>query len=218
MAERSEHGEAQPDSLPEQAAANTLALNPLVGLSGRDLMESASILLKAAVNEPAVFASQWLSFMGELGSIGAGRSDRTQAPGDKRFADATWKTSAPHRGLLQAYLAWGDAINGFIEKTSLGDVDKARAHLIANIIIDAASPTNNPFSNPTAARQFLDTGGDSLLRGFKNYLSDLAENGGMPAQVDKSPFKVGVNIAATPGAVVFRNELLGGHSVQAGHA
>ena len=208
MAERSERGEAQSDSLSEQAAGNTLALNPLVGLSGRDLMESASILLKAAVNEPAVFAGQWLSFVGELGSIGSGRSDRTQAPGDKRFADATWKSSAPHRGLLQAYLAWGDAINGFIEKTSLGDVDKARAHLIANIIIDAASPTNNPFSNPTAVRQFLDTGGDSLLRGVKNYLSDLAENGGMPAQVDKSPFKVGVNIAATPGAVVFRNELL----------
>ena len=39
---------------------------------------------------------------------------------------ATWKSSAPHRGLLQAYLAWGDAINGFIEKTSLSDVDKAR--------------------------------------------------------------------------------------------
>ena len=63
-------------------------------------------------------------------------------------------------------------------------------------------------SNPAAVRQFLDTGGESLLRGFKNYLSDLAENGGMPAQVDKSPFKLGVNIAATPGAVVFRNEVL----------
>src|SRR5271156_16170 len=208
MAERSERGEAQSDSLSEEAAGATLALNPLVGVSGRDLMESASILLKAVVNEPTVAAGQWLSFIGELGSIGAGRSDRTQAPGDKRFADATWKSSAPHRGLLQAYLAWGDAINGFIEKTSLGDVDKTRAHLIANIFIDAASPTNNPFTNPAAAKQFLDTGGDSLRRGFKNYLSDLAENGGLPAQVDKTPFKVGVNIAATPGAVVFRNELL----------
>src|SRR5271163_2577541 len=139
MAERSERGEAQSDPLSEEAAGNTLALNPLVGLTGRDLMESDSLLLKAAVNEPAVFASQWLSFVGELGSIGGGRSDRTQAPGDKRFADGTWESSAPHRGLLQAYLAWGDAINGFIQKTSLGDIDKARAHLIANIMIDAAS-------------------------------------------------------------------------------
>jgi polyhydroxyalkanoate synthase subunit PhaC len=208
MAERPESGEPQSDSLSEQAARNTLALNPLVGLSGKDLMESAAILLRAVVNEPTVAAGEWLSFVGELGSIGAGRSERTQAPSDKRFADATWKNSAVHRRLLQAYLAWGDAINGFIEKTSLSDVDKTRAHLIANIFIDAASPTNNPFSNPTAVRQFLDTGGDSLLRGFRNYLSDLAKNGGLPAQVDKSTFKLGVNIAATPGAVVFRNELL----------
>ena len=140
----------------------------------------------------------------QLGGIGAGRSNRGQVAADKRFADPTWKNSKLHRQLLQAYLAWGEAITGFIEKTSLCDVDKARAHLIADIFIDAASPTNNPFSNPAAVRQFLDTGGDSLLRGFKNYLSDLANNGGLPAQVDKSPFKLGVNIAATPGAVVFR--------------
>ena len=57
-------------------------------------------------------------------------------------------------------------------------------------------------------RQFFDTGGESLWRGFKNYLGDLAENGGLPAQVDKSRFKLGVNIATTPGAVVYRNELL----------
>ena len=118
------------------------------------------------------------------------------------------KIAELHRQLLQAYLAWGDALNGFIDKTSLGEVDKARARFIANIFIDAASPTNMPLSNPAAVRQFFDTGGESLWRGFKNYLGDLAENGGLPAQVDKSRFKLGVNIATTPGAVVYRNELL----------
>jgi polyhydroxyalkanoate synthase subunit PhaC len=200
--------EPRPDSLSDQAAGNTLALNPLIGLRGKDLTDSAAILMKAMVNEPIVASGQWLSFLGELGKIGAGQSQRGQQPGDKRFADATWKNSAAHRGLLQAYLAWGDALNGFIDKTSLSDIDKTRARLIANIFIDAASPTNNPISNPAAVRQFLDTGGASLWRGFKNYLADLAENGGLPAQVDKSPFKLGVNIATTPGAVVFRNEVL----------
>jgi polyhydroxyalkanoate synthase len=200
--------EPQPDSLSDEAARNTLALNPLIGLRGKDLMDIAGILMKAMVNEPIVAGGQWLSFFGELGKIGAGQSDRVQQAGDKRFADATWKNSAAHRRLLQAYLAWGDALNGFIDKTSLTDIDKTRARLIANIFIDAASPANNPISNPTAVRQFLDTGGESLLRGFKNYLVDLAENGGLPAQVDKSPFKLGVNIATTPGAVVFRNEVL----------
>ena len=81
MAEASERGEAQSESLSEQAARNTLALNPLVGVSGRDLMESASILLKAVVNEPTVAAGQWLSFIGELGSIGTGRVARARPDG-----------------------------------------------------------------------------------------------------------------------------------------
>ena len=45
------------------------------------------------------------------------------------------------------------------------------------------------------------------LRGFKNYLDDLRKNGGYPSQVDKSKFKVGENIANTPGAVVYRDEI-----------
>ena len=48
----------------------------------------------------------------------------------------------------------------------------------------------------------------SLVRGFRNFLEDLATNGGMPRQVDLSAFAVGENLAATPGKVVFRNELM----------
>jgi polyhydroxyalkanoate synthase subunit PhaC len=89
-----------PDSLSEEAARNTLALNPLIGLRGKDLMDGAATLLKAMVNEPAVAGGQWLSFLTEIGRIGAGQSDRVQQAGDKRFADATWKNSGPHRQLL----------------------------------------------------------------------------------------------------------------------
>src|ERR1700751_2085221 len=88
--------EPQPDLLSDQAAGNTLALNPLIGLRGKDLTDSAAILMKAMVNEPIVASGQWLSFLGELGKIGAGQSQRGQQPGDKRFADATWKNSAAH--------------------------------------------------------------------------------------------------------------------------
>src|SRR6202051_708587 len=118
-----------PDSLSEEAARNTLALNPLIGLRGKDLMDSAAILLKAVVNEPIVAGGQWLSFLTEIGRIGAGQSDRVQQAGDNRLSDATWKNSGVHRQLLQAYLAWGDTLNGFIDKTSLGEADKARARL-----------------------------------------------------------------------------------------
>jgi poly[(R)-3-hydroxyalkanoate] polymerase subunit PhaC len=192
----------------EAASRNTLALNPLVGIRGQDLIDSAGVLFKAVVNEPKVAAEQWLSFLGELGSIAAGKSERAPKAGDKRFADAAWKESSFHSGLLKAYLAWGDAVSGLVDKSSLSEIDKARAHLVTEILIDAVAPTNAILTNPAAVRKFVDTGGRSLWSGLKNYLDDLTKNGGMPSMVDQSAFKVGQSLANTPGAVVFRNELL----------
>jgi len=196
------------EAISEDASRNTLALNPLVGITGQDLAGSAGVLFKAIVNEPKVAAEQWLSFLGELGSIVAGKSERAPQAGDRRFSDATWKESALHGGMLKAYLAWGDAVSGFVDKTSLSDIDKARAHLVTEIVIDAVAPTNAMLTNPAAMRKFVDTGGRSVWLGLKNYFDDLTKNGGMPSMVDQSAFKVGENLATTPGAVIHRNELL----------
>jgi polyhydroxyalkanoate synthase subunit PhaC len=196
------------ERISEEASRNTLALNPLVGIRGQDLVDSAGVLFKAIVNEPKVAAEQWLSFLGELGSIVAGKSDRAPQAGDRRFSDATWKESTLHSGMLKAYLAWGDAVSGLVDKTSLSDIDKARAHLVTEILIDAVAPTNAILTNPAAVRKFVDTGGRSVWLGLKNYFDDLTKNGGMPSMVDQSAFKVGETLATTPGGVVFRNELL----------
>jgi polyhydroxyalkanoate synthase len=203
------HGRTPPmEGISEDASRNTLALNPLVGITGQDLADSTGVLFKAIVNEPKVAAEQWLSFLGELGSIVAGKSERAPQVGDKRFSDATWKESTLHSGMLKAYLAWGDAVSGFVDKTSLSDIDKARAHLVTEILIDAVAPTNAMLTNPAAMRKFVDSGGRSVWQGLKNYVDDLTRNGGMPSMVDQSAFKVGENLAATPGAVILRNELL----------
>jgi polyhydroxyalkanoate synthase subunit PhaC len=199
---------APPSDMSEAASRTTLALNPLVGIQGQDLVESAGILLKAMMNEPKVATEQWLSFVGELGSIMAGKSERAPKAGDKRFSDQTWKESSLHSSLLKAYLAWGEAVNGLVEKTSLSDIDKQRAHLVTDILIDAVAPTNTMLTNPAAVRKFIDTGGQSMWSGLKNYMDDLTHNRGMPSMVDTSAFKVGENLATTPGAVIFRNELL----------
>jgi polyhydroxyalkanoate synthase subunit PhaC len=196
------------EGISEEASRNTLALNPLVGIRGQDLVDSAGILFRAVINEPKVAAEQWISFLGEMGAILTGQSERAPKAGDKRFSDPAWKESGLHSGLLKAYLAWGDAVSGLVDKTSLSDVNKARAHLVTDILIDAVAPTNAMLTNPAAVRKFVDTGGRSLWDGLKNYLDDLTRNGGMPSMVDQSVFKVGENLATTPGAVVLRNELL----------
>jgi polyhydroxyalkanoate synthase len=196
------------DTMSDEASRHTLALNPLVGFGGKDLIDSAGVFFRAVINEPQAAADKWLSFLSELADIAAGKSERAPGPGDKRFVDPTWKTSAVHSSLLKAYLAWGEALDGFVSKTSLSDADKERAHLFTTILVDALAPTNSLIANPAATRKLIDTRGQSLVNGLKNYLEDLAKNGGLPAQVDTSAFKVGENLANTPGAVVFRNEVL----------
>jgi polyhydroxyalkanoate synthase len=196
------------DNLSDQAARHTLALNPLVGVRGKDLFDSAGILVKAMVNEPRVAIAQWLSFVGELTDIVSGKSERAPQPGDKRFSDSTWTNSTLHNRLLKSYLAWGAAVENFVTHSSLSAVDKQRASLLTTILIDAFAPTNAFMTNPAAMRKLLDTGGDSLLKGLKNYVEDLLKNGALPSQVDTSAFKVGQNLATTPGSVIFRNELI----------
>lgn len=198
----------QAETVSDQAARHTLALNPLVGLRDRDLIDGAATVFKAMINEPAAAARQWLWFMGELGKIVAGQSERSPAAGDRRFADPAWKSSNVHRGLLQAYIAWGIALDAFVAQSSLSEIDKTRARLITTIVIDALAPTNALLTNPAALKQLVDSGGESLWRGLKNYFEDLVKNGGLPSQVKKSAFKVGENLARTPGTVVFRNPLV----------
>ncbi|VIO68116.1 Poly(3-hydroxyalkanoate) polymerase subunit PhaC [Bradyrhizobium ivorense] len=208
MTTQNRSADSSPSEMSEAASRNTLALNPLVGIQSQDLVEGANVLFKAVMNEPKVATEQWLSFVGELGSIVSGKSERAPKAGDKRFADPTWKESSLHSGLLKAYLAWGEAVNGLVDKTSLSDIDKQRAHLITEILIDAVAPTNTMLTNPAAVRKFIDTGGQSMWGGLKNYMDDLTRNRGMPSMVDMSAFKVGENLATTPGAVIFRNDLL----------
>jgi len=196
------------DALSDQASRHTLALNPLVGLRGRDLFDSAGIIFKALLNEPRVAAAQWLAFLAELAEIARGKSERAPQPGDKRFADPTWTNSTPHNRLLKAYLAWGAAVENFIAQSGLSEVDKQRAGLLTTILVDALAPTNILVANPAAMRKLLDTGGESLWKGLQNYFEDLLKNGALPSQVDTSAFKVGENLATTPGSVVFRNDLI----------
>ena len=72
---------------------------------------------------------------------------------------------------------------------------------------DALAPSNLVLGNPAAVRKIVDTGGDNLVKGMKHLVHDIRHNNMMPSQVDATPFKVGENIATSPGQVVHRDEM-----------
>jgi polyhydroxyalkanoate synthase len=192
----------------EEAAQNTLALNPLIGMRTEDLMQGARTVLGALAAQPQIVAQQWMDFMKEMGRIVAGQSEVTPDPKDKRFAHPAWNENRFHKALMQSYTAWAQTVQDAVEKTGLEGRDAARARLVTSIFVDAMAPSNTLVGNPLALKQAIDSKGASLVEGMKNYLSDLAKNGGLPSQVDMSKFKVGENLANTPGSVVFKNELV----------
>src|SRR5262249_6787156 len=94
------------------------------------------------------------------------------------------------------------------DSMGLSTADTARSHFIAALLTEAIAPTNSLLGNPAAFKKALETGGASLGRGLGNFLGDVAKNGGVPAPVGKSGFEVGKTLAVSPGAVVFRTDVL----------
>ena len=203
-----EKRESPADDVAKSAAEATLALNPLVGLRGQDLAKAAATVMGAVASHPDKVARSWLDFTGEMVRVVSGRSEREAPPRDRRFADPAWQNNPLAKGLMQSYLAWQEAVDKTVSSLELEGKDAARARLMSSIFTDAMAPSNNPMTNPTALKTLVDTGGQSAVRGFQNFLRDMTLNGGLPSSVDETKFEVGRNLATTPGHVVFRNEVL----------
>ncbi len=132
-------------------------------------------------------------------------------PRDARFSDPEWSTNPVFDFLKQAYLMTNDWANDLVERADGLDThtrDKARFYV--KQISGAISPSNFLPTNPELLRTTLQENGANLVRGMKMLAEDIdAGNGELKIrQADLSRFEVGVNIATTPGEVIFRNDLI----------
>jgi poly[(R)-3-hydroxyalkanoate] polymerase subunit PhaC len=126
---------------------------------------------------------------------------------DARFADPAWNENAALFWLQQQYLLLARFLKELPDAASLPEPEARKARFALGLAADAAAPTNFLPTNPAALKRAFDTGGTSLVRGLRNFVDDLATNGGFPRQVDASAFTIGRDLAATPGHVVYRNPL-----------
>ncbi len=195
-----------PGTLPVPTAFMN-AQNAIVGLRGKDLFSTVRNLALHGLRHPLNSARHVLAFGGQVGRVLLGDTLHQPNPHDSRFADPSWQLNPFYRRGLQLYLAWQKQLAAWIEESDLSDDDRARARFVLAQLSDALSPTNS-LLNPLAVKELLNTGGLSLIKGFSQLVDDLLHNDGMPRQVSRHAFEIGRNLANTPGAVVFRNELL----------
>ena len=143
----------------------------------------------------------------DLARVAAGRSDLGPAKGDRRFGDPAWEGNWAFRRVMQSYLSLGDALDGLVGDAAVDWRAERQARFMAGNVVDALAPTNFPWSNPMVLKATIDHGGANLVRGARNFLTDVSRPPRLPAMVDTSKFSVGDNLAITPGSVVLRTEV-----------
>jgi len=186
----------------------TTALGPMTGLAREDFVGAVALLLRETAANPDKNFKAMKSFSEDLVKIMTGKSDLAPDTKDKRFMDPAWAFNPFYKAGAQYYLAVQKGIRNWVEDLELDALERDRANFISQIIIDALAPTNTLAGNPIAQKRVIDSGGLSLIKGLKNAYDDIVNNDMMVSQVDKTPFKVGENLATTEGAVVYRDEMM----------
>ncbi len=130
---------------------------------------------------------------------------------DRRFKDALWDENYVFDFIKQSYLLSARWLQGTVrEVEGLDDKTARKVDFYTRQFVDAMAPSNFAMTNPEVLRETLETGGENLVKGLSNLLGDL-ERGKGKLQIrmtDMAAFKVGENIAVTPGSVVFQNDLM----------
>ena len=176
-------------------------------LVGRIRLGDAARSLWSVARNSGRLERRGASLAAEGARILAGRSTVAPANGDWRFRDPTWQDNPAYRRLMQIYLAWSTELTQIVEDADVEWHDKERARFAVAILTSAAAPTNALLGNPAALKRVFETSGTSVLRGSRNFLRDVRTNRGMPSTADRRAFEVGKDLAVTPGAVVYRDEV-----------
>jgi polyhydroxyalkanoate synthase len=166
--------------------------------------------LEAQIKLGAQFIQLWAATLQRLHGATA-EPVAAPPPKDSRFADPEWSENPIFDFLKQAYLIvtrWSEEM--VEEAEGLDHQTRQTARFYVRQLTAALSPSNFLVTNPELIRRTIEENGANLVRGLSMLAEDIeAGKGSLKIrQSDPSRFNVGVNIATTPGKVVFRNELI----------
>jgi polyhydroxyalkanoate synthase len=165
-----------------------------IGLAARPA-ELLSVQLEAA--------RQWSDFWSDAL---AGKS--SEKPRDRRFAAPEWQEDAYYRAIRDSYLLASRQLRDVVDRTAGEGSKGAMARFLLDQYLNAVAPSNFASTNPEVVKRVQETGGANLVQGFLNLLEDVGSGKGIvQRRTDPTAFEKGKTIAATPGSVVYENEL-----------
>ncbi len=184
-------------------------------------MKAAAAYLAEMMQNPAKVVEHQVSYWGKTlkhyveaqQTLAKGEFKAPPDPGpkDRRFQNPLWETHPFFNYLKQQYLLNSEAITTAVgDMDTLDPSDRRRVDYFTRQIVDMFSPTNFLGTNPDALEKAVATDGESLVQGLENLVRDIESNQGdlLVTLADREAFKVGENLATTPGEVVYRNRML----------
>jgi polyhydroxyalkanoate synthase len=148
-------------------------------------------------------AQQWGQFW--MGALAGKASDK---PRDRRFAAPEWQDDAYYRAIRDAYLLASQQLREVVDLSEGSESAMAMTRFLLDQYLNAVSPSNFPATNPEVVKRIKETGGANLVQGFAHLIEDIASGKGIvQRRTDPTAFEKGKTIAATPGQVVFQNDI-----------
>ncbi|MBO0749451.1 MAG: class I poly(R)-hydroxyalkanoic acid synthase [Porphyrobacter sp.] len=142
---------------------------------------------------------------GEM-TAAAPKTEPTLPRQDRRFADPAWRQQPVFALIHQTYLLLAERLGEMVDEVGgLESHEREQLRFALKSVLDAMSPANFPLTNPVVLERTLETHGANLIRGIERLTADLEK--GQLTHTDASAFKLGENIACTPGKVVHETEL-----------
>ena len=201
---------------------NKQAVAPALSGPGPDLMVKAShAYWEEAVKNPARLMAQQVEYWGKslshfatlqqnLGGMQSVGGESSATNSDPRFSNPMWQSHPYFSFVKDQYLQNAAALRSAARSMDgLAAVEQKRLSFFTDQIIDMMAPTNFLGTNPDALERAIETDGQSLIDGLENLISDLEDNQGelVVKLANDNVFELGVNIANSPGKVVFENRM-----------
>ena len=201
------------DWLARQSSPDT-ALDPLniggafLEMTAR-LMANPGKMIEAQLGFWQDYLTLWQNTAKRM--MGMGSESVIDAPsGDRRFKDDAWQENEVFDFIKQSYLLSARFVQDVVKQTEgLSPETSRKVDFYSRQFVDAMSPSNFLLTNPEVLRKTAETGGENLLRGLNNLLADLERGRGRlkVKMTDMEAFRIGENIAVTPGKVIHQNSL-----------
>ncbi len=190
-------------------AADPLEALPAMARLTEEYLRNPEKMAEAAVDYWTRQAKLWTHLLEK--SLGREESEPPEFRGDRRFQSPEWVENPWFDWLKDSYLTTGHwLLDQLREAESLDPRERRKLTLLARNYIEALAPANFPATNPEVLKATVEEKGENLVRGLENLLRDLERGKGtlLVQQTDMEAFKVGENLATTPGKVVFQNEVM----------